>query len=143
MKLSKKNKVLSGMLTALLIAFIVIPTAHACTRAVYLGENETVITRRTMDWAEDIQSNLWVFPRGMQRDGAAGPDSPKWISKYGSVIATAYDIATADGMNEAGLVINVLYLAESDYGNLDNKPPMSSTVWAQYVLDSFDKLSVV
>jgi hypothetical protein len=28
-----------------------------------------------MDWGEDMYSNAWVFPRGMPRDGAAGPKS--------------------------------------------------------------------
>ena len=73
----------------------------------------------------------------MKRDGAAGPKSPKWVSKYGSVIASGYDVGTADGINEKGLVANLLYLAESDYGKLDGKPPLSIAVWAQYVLDNF------
>lgn len=35
---------------------------------------------------------LWVFPRGMRRSGEAGPNSIAWTSKYGSVIASGYDI---------------------------------------------------
>jgi len=31
----------------------------ACTRAVYIGPDNMVITGRTMDWKEDIQSNLF------------------------------------------------------------------------------------
>ena len=49
-------------------------TSGACTRAVYLGTDGVVITGRSMDWSEDMGSNLWKFPRGMQRDGAAGPN---------------------------------------------------------------------
>ena len=47
-------------------------TAHACTRAVYLGPENTVLTSRSMDWTTDVGSNVWVFPRTMARDGAAG-----------------------------------------------------------------------
>jgi choloylglycine hydrolase len=90
-----------------------------------------------MDWAEDMHTNLWVLPRGMERDGAAGPDSPTWTAKYGSVVASGYDIGTADGMNEEGLVANLLFLAESDYGTTEGKPPLSMALWAQYVLDNF------
>lgn len=111
--------------------------AEACTRAVYLGSDDVVITGRSMDWAEDMSSNLWAFPRGMARDGAAGPDSPRWVSKYGSLIVSGYDIGTADGMNEKGLVANLLYLVESNYGKADDKPPMSISLWAQYALDNF------
>lgn len=32
----------------------------ACTRAVYIGPDNMVITGRTMDWKEDIQSNLYL-----------------------------------------------------------------------------------
>lgn len=114
--------------------------AEACTRGVFIGENDTVITLRSMDWKNEIGSNLWVLPRGMERSGAAGPDSMTWTSEYGSVIATAFDAATADGMNEHGLVANLLYLSESVYPDTpptaDSKP-MSISVWAQYILDNF------
>jgi penicillin V acylase-like amidase (Ntn superfamily) len=113
------------------------PSIEACTRAVYLGSDGLTITGRSMDWVEDMRSNLWVFPRGMHRDGAAGPDTPKWTSKYGSVITAAYDFATTDGINEKGLVANVLYLANSDYGKPSGKPPLSISVWPQYALDNF------
>jgi len=85
-----------------------------CTRAVYLGPDDTVITARTMDWVEDLRTNLWALPRGIARDGAAGPRSATWISRYGSVVATGYDAGTTDGINEAGLVVNMLYLAEAE-----------------------------
>ena len=113
------------------------PVAEACTRALYTGSDQTVITGRSMDWMQDMQTDLWAFPRGMARNGAAGPDSPQWVSKYGSVIASGYNIASADGMNEKGLVANMLYLAESDYGPVGDKPPLSIGLWAQYVLDNY------
>lgn len=42
---------------------------HACTRAVYLGPDGMVVTGRTMDWKEDPQSNIYFFPRGIERRG--------------------------------------------------------------------------
>jgi penicillin V acylase-like amidase (Ntn superfamily) len=113
--------------------------AAACTRAVYLGADDVVITTRSMDWVTDLHSNLWVFPRGMARDGAAGPASVKWTSKYGSVVASAFEAASADGMNEKGLVANLLYLAESQYPEAagDSDPALSISAWAQYVLDNY------
>lgn len=117
-----------------------VTTAHACSRAVYLGPNDIVITVRSMDWVGDIGTNLWIFPRGMDRDGASGERSAKWTSKYGSVIASAFDAATSDGMNEKGLVTSLLFLVESEYPRpeADEKRPfVSVSVWAQYVLDNF------
>ena len=40
-----------------------------CTRVVYSGSNGMVATGRSMDWKTDMHSNLWVFPRGMKRNG--------------------------------------------------------------------------
>ena len=115
-----------------------LPPANACTRALYVGKDNLVITGRSMDWAEDMHSNIWVFPRGMKRNGEAGSKSPQWSAKYGSVVVSVYDAASADGMNEKGLVMNMLYLGESDYGKPDSEhPPLSITVWGQYTLDHF------
>lgn len=68
-----------------------------CTRVVYLGTGDRVVTGRSMDWKFEIGTNLWAFPRGIARSGAAGPDSVQWTSKYGSVIASGYDICSTDG----------------------------------------------
>jgi choloylglycine hydrolase len=118
--------------------FLLFSPAFACTRFVYHGAGDLVITGRSMDWKVDVGTNLWVFPRGMARDGEAGPNSITWTSKYGSAIASGYDVATTDGMNEAGLVANVLWLVESKYPAYDGKTPgLAISVWAQYVLDNF------
>ncbi len=123
---------------ALHLAITIIKPAASCTRAVYLGPSNMVVTGRNMDWMEDIKTNLWVFPRGMKRDGAAGVNSLQWESKYGSLAASGYDVGTADGINEAGLAANLLYLAEADYGKrADNRPGLSIGAWAQYVLDNY------
>jgi penicillin V acylase-like amidase (Ntn superfamily) len=91
-----------------------------------------------MDWVEDMASNLWVFPAGMKRDGAAGAKSIQWTSKFGSVVVSGYEAGSADGMNDKGLVANLLYLAESNYGKPDESRPFLSIVaWPQYVLDNY------
>ena len=116
----------------------------ACTRVVYKGPNQTVITARSMDWKDDISANLWVFPRGIARNGEVGPQSLKWTSQYGSIVASAWDIATVDGLNEKGLVANVLWLVESTYPKFDPtgaKKGLAISAWAQYVLDNFATVS--
>lgn len=134
----RKHKPLAWVVMIVFVAGTLLPAvAEACTRTLFSGAEDTVMTGRTMDWMEDMQTDLWAFPRGMTRDGAAGPESPKWISKYGSVVASAYNMASADGMNEKGLVANLLYLAEANYGEPGDKPPMSIALWAQYVLDNY------
>lgn len=123
-----------------LFAFSLHPV-RACTRVLYTGEESTVIAGRSMDWSEDMGTNLWLFPRGMEKNGSAGPASIRWTSKYGSVAASIYEAATVDGINEKGLVANVLYLAESDYGSVGDHPTLSISMWAQYVLDNFQTVA--
>ena len=117
--------------------------ALACTRFIYETGANTFIVGRSMDWAEDPGTDLWSFPKGLKRDGGAGPGSIEWTSKYGSVIASFYNIATVDGMNDAGLVANALYLAEADYGDAraSGKPLISVGAWTQYVLDNFSTVA--
>jgi penicillin V acylase-like amidase (Ntn superfamily) len=128
---------LLGYGLALALGASSIHSAHACTRVLYVGDDGLVIAGRSMDWNDDIHTNLWVFPRGMERDGAAGPNSVKWTSKYGSLISSAYEAGTADGINEKGLVANLLYLSDADFGKADGKPMLSISAWPQYVLDNF------
>lgn len=125
--------------TSLACALAAAPSiALGCTRLVYHGLNGQVITARSMDWKNDVATNLWIFPRGMSRSGEAGPNSVQWKSRYGSVIASGYDISTTDGLNEAGLMANVLWLVESEYPKPDSgKPGLTIAAWAQYVLDNF------
>lgn len=112
--------------------------ADACTRAVYLGPDGMVVTGRTMDWREDPLTNLYIFPRGMERRGAKTDNTVFWTSKYGSLAAAGYDIGVADGMNEAGLVASLLFLPESVYEREgDTRPVMGLSIWTQYVLDNF------
>lgn len=126
-----------GMLTAA-GSLMASQPAFACTRIVYVGEQNMVATGRNMDWKEDMQSDLWIFPRGMQRQGLAGPHSINWESRYGSVITSGYGLASTDGMNEKGLVGNLLFLVEADYGKPAPKAKvLAISLWLQYFLDNY------
>ncbi len=136
----KPIAIVRGFVVASLLLFLTFQQLNtsACTRVVYKGTNGMQLTARSMDWKEAILTNLWIFPRGMDRNGEVGSNSVKWKSKYGSVIASGYDISTTDGMNEKGLVANVLWLAESEYPKYDGTSPgLSIAAWAQYALDNF------
>ena len=126
-----------------LIALTIMLSIHiqrieACTRAVYIGPDNLIVTGRTMDWKEDIMSNLYVFPRGIQRAGYNKGETVTWTSKYGSVIATGYDIGTCDGMNEKGLVASLLFLPESVYKRLGDKLAITDNTGNTAVLEYLD-----
>lgn len=113
--------------------------ALACSRVLWNDNGQAVVVGRNMDWPEDTRSDLWAFPRGIARTGLSGDgNSATWTSKYGSVVASAFGAATSDGMNEKGLVVNLLWLTEADYGERDPKVPgLSLSLWGQYLLDNF------
>lgn len=108
-----------------------------CTRVIWPDANGAVVVGRNMDFHKDLATNLWTQPRGIRRDdGVRGELS--WVSKYGSVIATAFDMISVDGLNEAGLAGHVLWLAESSYAATDaSRTQLSQAVWLQYFLDNF------
>lgn len=137
--MKKGNNILSLVLILCLVIGYSIESM-ACTRVVYKGPNNTILTGRTMDFSIEIPANQWIFPRGMKRSGEVGKNSIEWVSKYGSLGVSTWDIAIADGMNEKGMVANLLWLVESNYPAFNkegDKKGMAISLWAQYVLDNF------
>lgn len=131
-------RIFSNLTLCLGLVVASVSNADACTRVVYLGPEERILTGRTMDWKLPIISNLWSFPRGIKRNGAAGERSATWTSQYGSLVVSGYDISTADGMNEEGLVVNLQWEVEATYPEDDGKTPsISLSVFPQYLLDRY------
>jgi choloylglycine hydrolase len=133
----KTRLILASAVTAAILAATV---ADACSRAVYFGLEGQTVTGRTMDWfISDMDTNMWLYPRGLER--TSNTKTPlTWTSKYGSVVTTIYEGAAADGMNEAGLVANLLYLPQSVYPPEtpgDTRPTLPNSAWVQYVLDNY------
>lgn len=133
------NKLIQQVYALMLVtACFFTNTANACSRFTYTGPENTVIVGRSMDWVEDIHTELWAFPAGIARTGNAGPNSVKWVAKYGSVVASGYNIGATDGINTKGLNANLLYLTSSDYGkSVPNRKDLSILNWVQYVLDNY------
>ncbi|MDO8527671.1 MAG: linear amide C-N hydrolase, partial [Deltaproteobacteria bacterium] len=131
------KKEMLGVAAALLSVFLS-ETAQACSRVLWSNSGKGVVVGRSMDWFEDTKTNLWILPQGIERDGGIGKNSMHWKSKYGSLVAPIYDMASTDGMNEKGFSANLLYLTEADYGKRDPSiPGMSVGFWAQFFLDNF------
>ncbi|WP_234980925.1 linear amide C-N hydrolase [Agromyces cerinus] len=112
-----------------------------CTRVVWPDAAGSVLVGRNMDYHRDLDTNLWKLPRGIRRnDGVTGQLS--WQARYGSVVATAFDMISVDGINEVGLAGHVLWLSESVYGAVDeSRPALSQAVWLQYFLDNFETVA--
>jgi choloylglycine hydrolase len=108
----------------------------------YVGQDNLVITGRSMDWMVPTGSNIWALPAGLTRDGAAARNSFSWTSAHGSVVSTMYDGVTVDGVNDAGLGAHALYLSAAEYPKRDPAVPgLSVAAWTQYALDMFSSVA--
>ncbi len=128
---------LAMTLTAGLMA--VQPAAFACSRVLWASPDNQVFVGRTQDWTEKANSAFRVYPRGLERTGAVAQNPYKWTTKYGSLVLSAYDSGTHEGVNEKGLAAHALYLAgETDFGKRDPKRQAIGVMqWVQYYLDNF------
>lgn len=136
---------MSFFLSIVLFCGVILPSgagdALACSRVLWADNGQAVLVGRTMDWPERMQDELWVLPRGMERNGLV--ENPvTWRSKYGSLVMASFPekgkAAVSDGINEKGLAANLLWLDKSDYGPRDKKlPGLAISLWAQYFLDNF------
>lgn len=112
-------------------------TAEGCSRVLYVGEDSLRIVGRSLDWKTPIPTNIYVYPRGMHKQGNNLPGSVEWTSKYGAVYAVGYDGGVTEGMNEKGLVVNGLFCKGTVYVNDStmNRPPMSLAMFPAWLLD--------
>jgi len=112
--------------------------ADACSRVLYVGTDNLRIVGRSLDWRNPIPTNIYVYPRGMDKAGNSLPGSVTWTSKYGAVYAVGYDGGVTEGMNEKGLVVNGLFCVGAVYSNAqtDSRPPMSLAMFPAWLLDT-------
>jgi len=61
-----------------------------------------------------------------------------WVSKYGSLTFNQIGKELPyGGINEAGLVIELMWFSETEYPELDNRYGLRELQWIQYQLDNF------
>ncbi len=113
-----------------------IADAHTCTTFLLKRGNELVFGRN-YDWVTGngiVNTNL----RNIQkRSGSAGADSAlTWTSQYGSITFNQYgkEFPTG-GMNEKGLVVELMWLDGSQFPTPDHRPALGVLQWIQYQLD--------
>lgn len=112
--------------------------AEACSRITFVGQNGEVLTGRTMDWSTDDDVTMRVMARNVVRQSVS-PDQPlQWKSKYGSVIVVSFGQSLNSGMNEKGLVVDSLWLGDTNYGkpSADEKT-VGANEFVLYLLDNF------
>lgn len=118
--------------------------SYGCSRYLWNRTKLGTFSARTMDWPESTEPVLLVLPQGMARDGGKvgtevveAQNPARWTSKYGSLVTSIYGIGSADGFNEKGLAMHMLFLNAADFGPRDLKrPAVHAGLWGQYLLDN-------
>ena len=133
----KKVKLIFVFAAALVGIFNYSFKADACSRVNYHGADSTFVIARCLDWKTPIPTNLYVYPRGIEKESSDQAGAIHWTSKYGAVYAVSYDGGITEGMNEKGLVVNGLFCKGSVYSNpsTEGRPPMSLAVFVAWLLD--------
>lgn len=103
-----------ALLASACIGALVTPSVIACTAFQLESKDGAQIYFRSMEFGFPFNSKALVVPRGTDYVGSAPGGKPgmKWTTKYG-VVGLNVNIApniVADGLNEKGLALGMLYL---------------------------------
>jgi choloylglycine hydrolase len=78
-----------------------------------------------------------VNRRGLAKRSVSVAQPISWVSKYGSVTYNQFGVEMPNaGMNEAGLVVEMLWLEEARYAGQDTRKEINVLQWIQYHLDT-------
>ena len=122
---------------ALLFILFPISFSYACT-TFFINKNGQMVFGRNYDWVTDagmVCTNLKGLSKiSMKTENG---ETISWISKYGSITFNQYgkEFPTG-GMNEKGLVVELMWLDETKYPAADNRPAIGVLQWIQYQLDN-------
>jgi choloylglycine hydrolase len=130
---SKRVFVFMGILLAALAS----RPAESCSTFV-LADGRRIVFGKNYDW--NIGSGILVVnQKGLAKVSTAdaGGNPARWTSRYGSVTFNQYGRGfPMGGMNEAGLVIELMWLEGSVYPEVDERATLDNLQWIQYQLDT-------
>jgi choloylglycine hydrolase len=131
-------------LIAAILLSLAADNVFSCTTFCF-GDKSQIVFGRNYDW--DIGNGmLMINKRGMSKTAMLQDDEKpaKWISKYGSLTFNQYgrEFPTG-GMNEKGLVVELMMLNESEYPEQDRRPVVGCLEWIQYQLDNSTSIADV
>jgi choloylglycine hydrolase len=128
-----------GFIAAAWAALAAARPASACTTFMLERGGDRVVGK-SYDWYMG-QGLVFVNKRGVEKQSLPvkpGDKPAHWLSRHASVTFNQYgrEFPTG-GMNDAGLVVEVMWLDSSEYERADRRPTLNELQWIQYQLDSF------
>mgnify|MGYP006277917989 CR=1 FL=1 len=119
------------------LAFGIMLQVYPCTTFFLATPDGTMIFGRNFDFPTG-QGHICINEKGLKKMAfIQPPEKPlSWVSRYGSI---SFNQAGREfpygGMNEAGLVIEQMWLQETQYPDADERYGLPELQWIQYQLD--------
>ena len=140
---SDSRKYLAVIIIILVALISSARNSSACTAFSINRGDSLVVVGKNYDW--DVDDGLIIVNQRKVAKAAFGQASPaSWVSRYGSITFNQYGREMPDGgINEAGLVVEVLWLHESAYPSGDKRDAIGNLQWIQYQLDNCSTIDQV
>lgn len=134
----------------LVVLVAVNASSQACTDFRITAQDGTVVITRSLEFALDLKSHLRSSPRGRNISTSAPNGQPglSWKAKYGYLFLDGLNVdAAVDGMNEAGLSFEYLYLpGETQYQTVSpgqEKQAVPYMAFGDWILGNFKSVDEV
>jgi len=131
------KKVLVTIWSLLFVLSLAVVEALACTTFCLRGPGE-VLFGRNYDFTIG-DALIFVNKRGFSKTATDGDsrNPAKWVAKFGSVTFNQFGRENpTGGMNEMGLVVEQMWLDETEYPKDDVRPTLGTQEWTEYLLDT-------
>ncbi len=127
------------LVLAMLIAVLAPLDLRPCTTFCFKANGEWIFGRN-YDFSTEA-GLVMINKRGVAKTALLPPGAASrpaaWVSRYGSVTFNQFGRELPlGGMNEAGLVLELMWLTPTEYPNVDARPSLRELQWVQYQLDT-------
>jgi penicillin V acylase-like amidase (Ntn superfamily) len=128
-------KQLRAYILVILFLLLLPVNAYTCTTFCFQDSGEWIYGRN-YDWMVEY-CLVTVNKRGVAKTAATEDNPAQWVSKYGSITFNQYGRELPlGGMNEEGLVVELMWLEETEYPHPDTRKAVTDLQWVQYQLDN-------
>ncbi len=123
---------------AITLFFAIVTQSVIPCSTFFINHNGQMVFGRNYNWVAGT-GIVCTNQRGLLKTSYKVPDgsSITWTSRYGSITFNQYgkEFPTG-GMNEKGLVVELMWLDETVYPRADERPAVGVLQWIQYQLDN-------
>jgi choloylglycine hydrolase len=136
----KMKKILINFLSGIMFVavFLCAPQFGDACSTFQLQHGKQLVVGKNFDFHTDIGMVI-INKRNVVKTALMGPpEKPaRWVSKYGSItfnqVSREFPFS---GINEAGLIVEIMWLDESKYPDPDDRAAIGELQWIQYQLDN-------